>query len=64
MEFTDIVARWYGSAHDSRIFDNSWIKDKIESKTVPGLLLGDSGYACTQFLMTPLLNPVTSAEKA
>lgn len=63
LQFTDIVVRWYGSAHDSRIFDNSVIKDKLEDKVVPGMLLGDSGYACTPYLMTPLRNPTTAQEK-
>jgi len=27
------------------------------------LLLGDGGYACRNYLMTPLANPITEAEK-
>lgn len=61
--FTDIVIRLYGSCHDSRIFDNSVIKDKLENNEAPGILLGDAGYACTHFLMTPLQNPRTAQEK-
>ena len=43
---TNIVARWYGSAHDSRIFNESRLKADFEAGRISGNLLGDSGYAC------------------
>lgn len=52
-----MVARWPGSVHDSRIFDNSRARVLYEENRVPGLLLGDAGYACQPFLMTPLADP-------
>jgi hypothetical protein len=52
--FTDIVTRWYGSAHDSRVFENSDICLFLEEGKVPGIILGDSGYPLLPFLMTPL----------
>ena len=63
LNFANIVARWYGSAHDSRVFENSDVCEDLEDGKLPGILLGDSGYALSPFLMTPLENPKTRAEK-
>ena len=38
-EIQDIVIRWPGSAHDSRIFDNSSLKIKLEEGLLKGLLI-------------------------
>ncbi|KAM7281602.1 putative nuclease HARBI1 [Ixodes scapularis] len=57
LQFFDIVARWPGSVHDSRIFDNSRARVLYENRRIPGLLLGDAGYPCMSFLLTPLTNP-------
>ncbi|KAH6944048.1 hypothetical protein HPB50_001421 [Hyalomma asiaticum] len=51
LQFFDLVASWPGSAHDSRIFDNSWARVQYERGT--GILLGDKGYPCRSYLMTP-----------
>lgn len=56
LQFFDFVARWPGSVHDSRIFDNSRSRVLFETKRLPGVLLGDAGYACMTFLLTPLGN--------
>lgn len=61
-EILDIVIRWPGSAHDSRIFNNSAVHLKFEQGLLRGLLLGDSAYQQTHYLFTPLLNPNTRAE--
>uniref|UniRef100_A0A673ZYN2 DDE Tnp4 domain-containing protein n=1 Tax=Salmo trutta TaxID=8032 RepID=A0A673ZYN2_SALTR len=63
VQLTNIVARWPGSTHDSRIFDNSHLCAMLERGTYEGHLLGDNGYACRGYLMTPLLNPQTSEER-
>ena len=63
MKFTNMVIRWPGSVHDSRIFRTSEIRFKLENDPVNGWLLGDSGYACVSYLMTPLLNPKTPKER-
>ncbi|XP_065290566.1 putative nuclease HARBI1 [Dermacentor albipictus] len=57
LEFFDLVASWPGSAHDSRIFDNSSARARYEEGAIPGVLLGDMGYACRPYLMTPIKNP-------
>lgn len=53
----DVVARWPGSVHDSRIFDNSKVRELFESGQMPeGFLLGDQGYACRSYcIYTKLL---------
>ena len=64
--FTNIVARWPGSTHDSFVFNNSHIGQKLESQphsVEDGLLLGDSGYPCKPYLMTPYLNPTTAKQE-
>ena len=65
--FTNIVARWPGSTHDSFVFNNSRIGQRLEGQPHSlenGLLLGDSGYPCKPFLMTPYLNPITAQQEA
>jgi len=53
-----VIARWRGSPHDSRIWNN--IKEQFEN----GILLSDSGYACTPYIMlTPILNPQNYVER-
>ena len=45
LKYTNFVARWPGSVHDSRIFRNSRSCAKFENHDYKGILLGDSGYA-------------------
>ncbi|XP_059221894.1 putative nuclease HARBI1 [Stomoxys calcitrans] len=61
LKIRDIVARWRGSTHDCRIFNESSIKERFEKKEFRGRLLGDSGYQLTHYLFTPLLR--TNNEK-
>ena len=63
MEFTNIVARWPGSVHDARIFENSVLGMRFERGNCNGVLLGDNGYPCKQYLLTPVLNPSTQSER-
>ena len=59
----DIVARWAGSTHDSRIFQMSLLRTKYIQQQHSGYLVGDSGYPCLRFLLTPVSTPTTSAEQ-
>ncbi|XP_052807745.1 putative nuclease HARBI1 [Mya arenaria] len=58
----DVVAKWPGSVHDSRIFRESRLCAQLENG-MDGVLLGDSGYACKKYLMTPYLNPQTQTQE-
>ena len=62
LRINDIVCRWPGSVHDSRIFDNSTLKHRLETNQLNGILLGDSGYACKRYLLTPVLRPRNDAD--
>ncbi|XP_052772686.1 putative nuclease HARBI1 [Mya arenaria] len=55
-KFTFINAQWPGSAHDSFIFGTSTLGCHMERNHrgfEDGIILGDSGYACSRYLMTP-----------
>lgn len=44
LNFINIVSRWPGSTHDTRIFDNSRLRMRLESGQITGgWLIGDSG---------------------
>ena len=62
MEFLDIVPEYAGSSPDSRIFQNSLLCRRYMEGRLNGMLVGDRGYPCLPFLMTPLPNPQTDDE--
>ncbi|CAC5359658.1 HARBI1 [Mytilus coruscus] len=69
-KFTNINANWPGSSHDSHIFRTSQVFYQIYMEQngtnggwADGVLLGDSGYPCRPFLMTPYQNPVQDHQK-
>ncbi|KAF0714735.1 putative nuclease HARBI1, partial [Aphis craccivora] len=48
---------------DSTIFDNSLLRAQLENNEFEdAVLVGDGGYACRNYIMTPLSNPTTEAE--
>ena len=59
----NIVASWPGGVHDSRIFENSKLKQNLERAGGDVTNLGDSGYTCLPYLMTPLNNPSSRPER-
>lgn len=56
---TDVVAMWPGSVHDARILSESALNNGFETGIVPAgcHLLGDSGYPCKKWLLTPYYRP-------
>lgn len=63
LEFLDIVARWPGSTHDAHIFNNCRRRAKFEDGSYgDAVLVGDAGYACTRYMMTPLEVCITPAQ--
>lgn len=63
LKFTNIVASWPGCTHDARIFENSHVFTQLQAGNYNGRhLLGDSGYGASNFLLTPVLNPVQEEE--
>ncbi|CAH1997234.1 unnamed protein product [Acanthoscelides obtectus] len=60
LKIMDIVARWPGSVHDTTIFNDSNIRGRFENnKFSPYCLVGDGGYPCRVYLLTPLQDPQT-----
>ncbi|XP_060805953.1 putative nuclease HARBI1 isoform X2 [Amyelois transitella] len=63
LEIFDIVADRPGSVHDNRIFLASSLKRKMEQGIIDGILLGDSGYGCQRYLLTPVAQPENNSEE-
>ena len=63
LQFIDVVARWHGSVHNARIFDNSQLSALLAEGDYRGWLLGDSGYPQKSYLMTPIRDPISDAER-
>ncbi|KAK7477226.1 hypothetical protein BaRGS_00002137, partial [Batillaria attramentaria] len=61
----NVVARWPGSVHDSKILRLSSLFRSFEGneKPVDGIILADSGYMLRPWLMTPVRNPRTRKER-
>ncbi|XP_072050892.1 putative nuclease HARBI1 [Amphiura filiformis] len=64
-KITNVVARWPGSTHDSRILRRSRIGMSFENGDIQqGILLGDSGYTLRPWMMSRILNPANAPEEA
>ena len=65
--YTNVVARWPGSTHDSHVVRTSNICTHLQinhRSLDDGVFLGDSGYACSPFLMTPYTSARNAAQEA
>lgn len=61
--YIHICFRWPGSSHDQMILNFSKLQAELEcGKYGHSYLLGDSGYACKKYMITPLSNPRTTNE--
>ncbi|XP_057189413.1 putative nuclease HARBI1, partial [Triplophysa rosa] len=54
---TNVEAKWPGSVHDSRIYRESSLSNRMGQGEIDGLLLGDRGYPCQPTLITPYPEP-------
>ncbi|XP_053341020.1 putative nuclease HARBI1 [Clarias gariepinus] len=59
---TNVEAKWPGSVHDSRIFRASSLYQQLARGEFSGVLLGDKGYSCLPYLLTPYQEPQTEAQ--
>lgn len=64
LKIIDVVARWPGSCHDQTIFKKSRVYNKLVSGYWKNsLIVADSGYANSQYVVTPYLNPQNAPEE-
>ena len=61
-KFINVVARWPGSVHDSRIWQNSRIRRDLEEGKLQGVILGDSAYPLSKQLLVPFDYPCSSGK--
>ncbi|XDV48582.1 hypothetical protein PO909_017978 [Leuciscus waleckii] len=54
---TNVEAKWPGSVHDARIFRESSRCNKFQQGHFYGYLLGDRGYPCLPYMLTPYPDP-------
>ena len=60
----NVSVRWPGSVHDSTVLQESLVKQyfKTISDQPKELLLGDSGYPCLNWLITPYRSTVNQSQ--
>nr|XP_020463569.1 putative nuclease HARBI1 [Monopterus albus] len=60
---TNVEAKWPGSVHDSRIYRESTLSNRLQCGEIDGFLLGDRGYPCQPTLMTPYPEPAAGPQQ-
>ena len=63
LHFTNLLAKYAGAAHDSYVCRMSELYELFEKKQLQGLILGDRGYPCRPWLLTPIRNPKSAVER-
>ncbi len=59
---TNVQAKWPGSTHDSRIFRAKTLHFLLYPGEFSGGLLGDKGYPCLPYHLTPYQEPQTQPQ--
>ena len=64
LTIVNCVVKWPGSVHDARILRESALYADSESQRKPlsGFILGDSSYMLRDWLLTPIVNPVSAKD--
>lgn len=62
LEFLDFLSRWPGSTHESKIFNISDLKRRLDTNELNGFLLASSTYPQMKNILTVIRNPKTPAE--
>ncbi|XP_030254806.1 putative nuclease HARBI1 [Sparus aurata] len=60
---SNVEAKWPGSVHDSRIYRESNLSNRLQRGEFDGHLLGDRGYPCQPRLLTPYPDPEPSPQQ-
>ena len=63
IKIASLVAHHPESVHDACIFRESSLNQRLQRSQLQGVLLGDGGYPCRTYLLTPLLAPTTPTEE-
>eukprot|EP00918_Siedleckia_nematoides_P023255 GHVU01050169.1.p1 GENE.GHVU01050169.1~~GHVU01050169.1.p1 ORF type:complete len:376 (+),score=23.23 GHVU01050169.1:2811-3938(+) len=61
--FTHVNAQWPGSTHDSFVMRATDMWQSFEDGAIRGRVLGDSGYRCRPWLLTPYSDPQTEHQR-
>ena len=63
LKFINIIVRWPGSVHDSRIFNESLVCERLQLEHYNGILLGDNECPCRTYILMPFLNTTIDKDR-